>query len=179
MYTPPILARRQPAQNKFMTVVEEDIRDPAGKPYTYHFVEATWDAVLVLPVLADGRLVLERIYRHPYRQYLLEFPAGGIDHGESPLAAAARELEEETGYRPGAVRSLGSYEAIPGMLRARVNLVLAQELVQMGTRSHETMELIKVEELAAAEAWAEADREPASSFLTVGLHALLRAGVIR
>jgi ADP-ribose pyrophosphatase len=179
MYIPPVLARRQPAKNKFMTTVEEDIRDPAGKPYTYHFVEATWDAVLVLPVLPDGRLVLERIYRHPYRQYLLEFPAGGIDHGESPLAAAVRELEEETGYRAGVVRSLGSYEAIPGMLRARVNLVLAQGLVQMGTRSHETMELIRVEELTAAEAWAEADREPASSFLTVGLHALLRAGVIR
>lgn len=179
MYLPPVLARREPSRNKFMTVVEEDIRDPTGKPYTYHFVEATWDAVLVLPVLADGRLVLERIYRHPYRQYLLEFPAGGIDHGESPLAAAARELEEETGYRPGAVRSLGSYEAIPGMLRARVHLVLAQELTQMGTRSHETMELITVEEMTSAEAWVEAGREPASSFLTIGLLTLQRAGLIR
>ena len=178
MYIPPILARRQPAQNKFMTVVEEDICDPAGKPYTYHFVEATWDAVLVLPLLADGRLVLERIYRHPYRQYLLEFPAGGINHGENPLAAAARELEEETGYRPGAVRSLGSYEAIPGMMRARIYLVLAHELVQTGTRSHETMELIKVEELTSAQAWTEAGREPASSFLTIGLLALQRAGLI-
>ena len=168
-YLPPILARREIASNRFMTFVEEDIRDPAGSTYTYYQLESKVDAVLVVPVLPDGRLVLERIYRHPYRRYFLEFPAGGIDPGESPLEAAARELEEETGWRAGALTVLGAYEAIPGMLRARVHVVLADQLVQTGTRSHEAMELIEVVELSEAEAWAEAGREPASSFLTVAL----------
>ncbi len=168
-YLPPILARREVSANRFMTFVEEDIRDPNGRMYTYYQLESKWDAVLVVPVLPDGRLVLERIYRHPYRRYFLEFPAGGIDAGESPLAAAGRELLEETGWRADSLRLLGAYEAIPGMLRARVHVVLAEQLVQTGTRSHEAMELIEVVELSEAEAWIEAEREPASSFLTVAL----------
>lgn len=178
MLIPDVLARREVATNRFMTYVEEDLRAPDGSVYTYHQVEARWEAVLVLPVLGDGRLVLERIYRHPYRQYLLEFPAGGIEVGEDPLRAAARELEEETGYRAGSLERLGAYEAIPGMLRARIQVVLARDLVQTGTRSHETMELLQVEELTAEEAWAAMRDEPVSSFLTVGLLWLAARGVI-
>ncbi len=174
-YIPPILARREVSTNRFMTFVEEDIRDPTGRPYTYYHLEARWNAVLVVPVLADGRLVLERIYRHPYRRYFLEFPAGGIDDGEAPLVAAARELEEETGWRPTSTRIIGSYEAIPGMLRARVTVVLAEGLTQTGARSHEAMELIEVFEMTRAAAWAEAERDASSSFLSVGLLWLDRA----
>lgn len=169
MYVPPILARREVSTNRFLSYVEEDIRDPSGRSYTYYQVESKWDAVIVVPVLSDGRLVLERVYRHPYRRYFLEFPAGGIDRGEEPLRAAARELEEETGYRASALRLLGAYEALPGMLRARMHVVLAEGLVQTGTRQHETMELIQVVEMDEAAAWAEARCEPGSSFLTVGL----------
>jgi ADP-ribose pyrophosphatase len=169
MYVPEILERREVATNRFMTYVEEDLRSPDGSVYTYHQVEARWQAVLVLPVLADGRLVLERIYRHPYRRYLLEFPAGGIDTGEDPVHAAGRELTEETGYRAGSLRKLGVYEAIPGMLHARVHVVLATDLVQTGTRAHETMELLRVEEMTLDQAWNEATTDTASSFLTVGL----------
>lgn len=174
-YIPPILARREVSSNRFMTFVEEDIRDPAGRSYTYYLLESKWDAVLIVPVQADGRLVLERIYRHPYRRYFLEFPAGGIDRGEQPLAAAARELEEETGYRASSLRMIGVYEALPGMLRARVHVVLAEGLTQTGTRQHESMELIEVVEMTEAEAWSEAEREPGSSFLSIGLLYLGRA----
>lgn len=173
-YLPPVLARREISSNRFMTYVEEDLRDPAGGTYTYYQLESKWDAVLVVPVLANGCVVLERIYRHPYRRYFLEFPAGGIDRGEQPLAAAARELEEETGYRASSLRLLGAYEALPGMLRARIHVVLAEDLVQTGTRQHEMMELIEVVEMNEADAWIEAEREPASSFLSVGLLHLSR-----
>lgn len=56
-------------------------------------------AVVIIPILDDGRLVLERQYRYPLSQVLLEFPAGKIDAGESRWSAAIRELAEETGYR--------------------------------------------------------------------------------
>ena len=55
-------------------------------------------AVMVVPLLDDGRLVVERQYRYPLARVMLEFPAGKIDAGESPAACAVRELAEETGY---------------------------------------------------------------------------------
>jgi ADP-ribose pyrophosphatase len=56
-------------------------------------------AVMIVPLLADGRLVVERQWRHPMARAMLEFPAGKLDGGEAPLDCAIRELAEETGYR--------------------------------------------------------------------------------
>jgi ADP-ribose pyrophosphatase len=56
-------------------------------------------AVMVVPILDDGRLVVERQWRYPIGEAMLEFPAGKIDAGEPVLACAIRELAEETGYR--------------------------------------------------------------------------------
>ncbi len=56
-------------------------------------------AVMVVPLLDDGRLVMERQWRHPVGRTVLEFPAGKLDSGELPLACGIRELAEETGYR--------------------------------------------------------------------------------
>jgi ADP-ribose pyrophosphatase len=55
-------------------------------------------AVMVVPILDDGRLVMERQYRYPLGRVMLEFPAGKIDAGEPPLVCGMRELAEETGY---------------------------------------------------------------------------------
>lgn len=175
MDLPAIHARREISRNRFLAYVEEDLTDRHGKPYTYYQVEARFDAVVVVPVLADGRLVLERIYRHPYRSWLLEFPAGGIEPGEDPLAAAKRELGEETGYSAGRLTQLGTMEAMPGLLRMRLTYVLAEELTPGATRALEAMEMLQVEELTVDQAWAAATGEAlASSFLTTGLLYLAR-----
>ena len=55
-------------------------------------------AVVILPVFDDGRVLLERQFRYPLGRVFIEFPAGKIDPGESTLACAQRELQEETGY---------------------------------------------------------------------------------
>jgi ADP-ribose pyrophosphatase len=55
-------------------------------------------AVVILPVLDDGRILLERQFRYPLNRVFIEFPAGKIDPGEDHLACAKRELQEETGY---------------------------------------------------------------------------------
>jgi ADP-ribose pyrophosphatase len=55
-------------------------------------------AVMVVPILDDGRLVMERQFRYPMKRVMLEFPAGKIDAGEPPFTTALRELTEETGY---------------------------------------------------------------------------------
>jgi ADP-ribose pyrophosphatase len=56
-------------------------------------------AVMVVPIADDGRLVIERQYRHPMGRVMLEFPAGKLDPGEPVFDCAVRELAEETGYR--------------------------------------------------------------------------------
>ena len=77
-------------------------------------------AVVVVPILDDGRLVLVRQYRYPVAKVLLEWPAGKLDAGESTLACAMRELQEETGYtaREWALRRRASTTPPPTPARA-------------------------------------------------------------
>jgi len=70
--------------------------------------------VVLIPVLDDGRVVLIRQYRHSVKRVLWEFPAGSIDPGEAPEAAAMRECEEETRLAPGRVERLASMFPAPG-----------------------------------------------------------------
>ncbi len=168
----PVLARREPYRNRFITIVDEDVPDRVGNPYTYTTISCTWDVVIVVPLLPDGRLVLERIYRHPYRAQLLEFPAGGIEHGEDPLAAAGRELLEETGWSAGRLTALTSFATLPGLLHMHTHVVLAEDLTDTGSTNHEAMEHIAIELHTVSAAWAEP--APHSAFLVTGLLALER-----
>jgi len=82
---------------RLLEVRSDQVKLPSGHAGTREFVVHP-GAVLVVPVLDDGRLVLERQFRYPVRRVMLEFPAGKIDAGETPLATAKRELAEEAGY---------------------------------------------------------------------------------
>ncbi len=86
------------AKGDFLEVRRDDVRLPDGGAATREYVVHP-GAVMIVPLLDDGRLVLERQFRYPVARVLLEFPAGKIDPGESTLACAQRELVEETGYR--------------------------------------------------------------------------------
>jgi ADP-ribose pyrophosphatase len=85
-------------------------------------------SVVVLPVLPDGRILLIQQYRHATRQYLWELVAGRMDPGETPKAAAARELIEETGYRAVRLRVFLEVFPTPGFLEEKMFLLLATGL---------------------------------------------------
>jgi len=87
-------------------------------------------SVVVLAHMSDGRIVLVRQYRYPVRQYLWELTAGGLKPGEGPLAAARRELLEETGYRAKKLRHLFDFFPSPGILTEKMYLVEATELTR-------------------------------------------------
>lgn len=81
----------------FLKVQRDTVRLPDGKHSKREYIRHP-GAVVVLPIMDDGKILLERQYRYPLQDVFIEFPAGKIDPGEDPLACAKRELEEETGY---------------------------------------------------------------------------------
>lgn len=86
-------------------------------------------SVVILPLLADGRICLIRNFRVAVGQTLLELPAGTLDQpGEDAANAAQRELAEETGYRAGRIQPLTEFLMSPGILNERMQLFLATEL---------------------------------------------------
>ena len=84
-------------QGNFLQVRRDIVRLPDGAEASREYINHP-GAVMIVPILDDGRLLLERQYRYPMGRVMLEFPAGKLDAGESPLRCAQRELLEETGY---------------------------------------------------------------------------------
>lgn len=92
------LESRQVYRGHFLDVRRDVVRLPDGKDAAREYIVHP-GAVMIVPLLDDGRLLLERQYRYPMGRVMLEFPAGKLDAGENKLACAQRELAEETGYR--------------------------------------------------------------------------------
>ena len=85
-------------------------------------------AVVVIPLEADGRVVLIRQFRAALDRELWEVPAGSLDEGESPEAAAKRECEEEIGRSPHRLRRLGSLYPTPGYCDEEMIFFIATDL---------------------------------------------------
>jgi ADP-ribose pyrophosphatase len=83
-------------------------------------------AVAVLGFTGEGRVVMERQYRHSLGRRLYEVPAGTVREGEDPASCAARELEEETGYAPLKLRHVGTLVPSPGLTDEIIHLFVAK-----------------------------------------------------
>ncbi len=108
-------------------------------------------AVAVVAVDDNNEVLLVRQYRHAVGEWLLEIPAGKLEPGEDPLDCVVRELEEETGFRPGTVEPLGGIWPTPGFSDERIWLFLASEL-EAGKQSLEQDEVLTVVRMPLAEA---------------------------
>ena len=123
--------------------------DAAAHHFTYNVVEhAGW--AMVVPVLPDGRVVMERIYRWTLDEWVLECPSGNLD-ADAPAKAARRELEEETGYRASAVEHLGNFAASNGYTNERYDLFLARDVAPGGRLQREPTEAMEIELVALSE----------------------------
>ena len=117
-------------------VRRDTVRLPDGGSATREYVVHP-GAVLILPVLSDGRLVVERQHRYPLNRVFLEFPAGKLDPGEAPLATAQRELLEETGYTAARWWRLGVIHPIVSYSTEAIEFYVAEDLTHVGRRLDE------------------------------------------
>lgn len=100
---------------------------PDGRTEVYDFVGHNGAAAAV-GVLPDGRILMVRQYRNALDRFTLEIPAGGLNPGEPTLDAAARELEEETGYRCGKIEKLMTLRTTVAFCNEKIDIYVATSL---------------------------------------------------
>jgi ADP-ribose pyrophosphatase len=128
-----------------------------------------------LPLFEDGTVALVRQWRYPLGRYSLEIAAGRIEPGQSPEETAARELEEELGYRAGGLRKLGEFLVAPGYCEERLYVYLATGL-EASKQSLDDDEEIEVVRMPFADAVARVhsgEIDDAKSIIAILLAATL------
>ncbi len=120
--------------------VREALMMPDGYEIDWYYVD-TPPSVLVVPVTAEGTVVMVRQWRHNLKRHTLEFPAGTVDAGESPERAAERELREETGFilaDGGRLEKLGAFCSLPSETNKYTHMFLATPVVPAGPAAGDT-----------------------------------------
>ena len=149
-----LLSRKPAYPGRTIQVFLERVALPGGRVTELEIVHHP-GAACILPVLADGTVVLVRQWRHAGGGWLLEAPAGKLDAGEEPEACARRELLEETGLVAGKIVSLGSILMTPGFCDERIHLYLALQPTD-GVAALEPDEILTLHRVPASEAVAMA-----------------------
>ena len=138
---PELLDSKPVFSGRVFDVTVDTVRE-GDKTYVREVVHHSGSAV-ILPAFDDGTIALVRQYRHPALRYLLELPAGTLDHNERPEEGAARELEEELGLIAGRMEKLSEFFVSPGFCEEKMWLYLATELTETTQRLEED-EMIEV-----------------------------------
>ncbi|WP_424135426.1 NUDIX hydrolase [Roseomonas chloroacetimidivorans] len=141
-----VLSSRTALRDRWIDVTADAVRDSKGNVLDPFYTLTYPDWVHVVAVTPADELVLVRQYRHGSRSWALELPAGAMDSTDAdPITAAARELQEETGYTAPAYRALCALSPNPATHRNRVHTVLALGARLTHPTAHEAGEDITVE----------------------------------
>ena len=122
------VSSRDVYRGQLLNIKSDRVRLPDGGEATREYIVHP-GAAMIIPILPDGRLLMERQYRYPLGRVMLEFPAGKLDPGEQMLKTAQRELLEETGYRAERWEWLAEIHPIVSYTTERIEIFLAQGLV--------------------------------------------------
>ncbi len=121
------LSSRQTFKGRLLDIWVDDVELPDGSTSTREFTKHP-GAVVMIPVLPNGKMLLIRQYRYPMGEVEIELPAGKIDPGEEQEETVQRELIEETGYRAGKISCVAEIHPCVGYSDERMWIYLAQEL---------------------------------------------------
>ncbi len=122
------VARKEIYDGQILHIVVDDIVLPNGSPAKREMALHN-GAVCVVPITENGEIIMERQFRYPFDDVIWEIPAGKIDKDEcDPLAAAKRELLEETGYSSDNFRFIGIYYPSPAILTEKIYMYIATDL---------------------------------------------------
>jgi ADP-ribose pyrophosphatase len=116
-------------RGKLLDVWVDEVQLPNGKTSVREYIKHP-GAVVMIPVLPDGKILLIKQFRYPVGEVEIELPAGKIDEGESPQETLTRELEEETGFRAGKVTYLAEIHPCIGYSNERIWIYLVEDLVK-------------------------------------------------
>ncbi len=147
-----LLSSKAVLERRWLSVSEDRVLLPNGTVIDeFHVMHCpAWAAVIALT--GDGRLVLVEQYRYGLGGTSLELPAGVIDEGESPLAAAQRELREETGFAASQFRMLVELAPEPSRSTHRAYFFVAQNAQVVGRAQPEATEVMRVQLLSVEDA---------------------------
>lgn len=120
-------------RGRYFEFVTEDVTLPNGRRTEMAMVRHP-GSVAIVPVLDDGRVLIEHQYRHCVRAFLWEIPAGTLEPAEDPAACARRELEEETGHAAAEIVPLGRTHILPAYSDELIHLFLARGLTPTAAR---------------------------------------------
>ena len=121
------------AEGAVLEFYRDDMVLPDGQKQVWDYVRhKNGGGACVVPVLPDGQILLIRQYRPAIDREALELPAGACDSGDpDPMVTAARELEEETGYRPGKMTKLCRLRTAIAWCNESTDIYLAEDLVRV------------------------------------------------
>jgi ADP-ribose pyrophosphatase len=113
-------------ESKSLSVIHRYVEiDSVG--YSYECVQRK-EVAIIIPILNKGNVVMIQQYRPSIEQTIYEFPGGKIEASENLLAAASRELKEETGYAAGQIIHVKSFFSAPHFTNERINILIATQL---------------------------------------------------
>jgi len=135
-------------EGRIISLQVDTVRLPNGETATREIVRHP-GAVAVVALL-DGKMLVVEQFRKPLEKVQVEIPAGKLDAGEEPEAAAIRELEEETGYKARSIRHLHSFSVSPGFADEIVHVYFTDDLepgsVKLDDEEFLTCEAITLEQ---------------------------------
>lgn len=142
-----VLATRTEFENRWAGILIDEVELPGGERYEYTRLRPAGIGVGVIGFDDQGRVLLEREYRHGVGEVIWQIPGGLADAGEDLRTAGLRELNEETGYAPAvvddeAVRYLGAVWDNPGLGRGQSHILAAWGLVESGAVRRDPAEYV-------------------------------------
>ena len=136
--------------SSWLRIVTEQVTLPNGSRLELDMIHHP-GASAVVPFVGEREVVLIRQYRHAAGGMIYEVPAGKLENDETPVACAARELEEEAGQQAGRMEALGAIWTTPGFTDERIHLFAAFDLAPVPVR-HEPDEVIELHQLPLSDA---------------------------